>query len=106
VHRCWERHCLRVPRRTIRRRRLGMAENGVVHRRAERVDHMWTYDFVSDQTAAEGPDGHLLCLLNPYFLSNICDMALDISSSVMPEDIRCRHTRESISLIMRCAFCK
>jgi len=59
VHRLWRLHHLRVPRRTIKRRRLGTAENGVVRRRAERIDHVWTYDFVSDQTA----DGRRLKIL-------------------------------------------
>jgi len=50
VHRLWRLHGLRVPRRTIKRRRLGSSANGVGRRRAEHADHIWTYDFVKDQT--------------------------------------------------------
>lgn len=59
VHRLWKLHGLRVPRRRIRRRRLGSSENGIVRYRAEHIDHVWTYDFVSDQTT----DGRRLKIL-------------------------------------------
>lgn len=59
VRRLCRLHGLRVPRRRIRRRRLGSSENSVVRHRAEHVDHVWTYDFVSDQTT----DGRRLKIL-------------------------------------------
>lgn len=51
VHRLWRKHGLGVPRRTIKRRRLGTSENGIVRHAAARIDHVWSYDFVKDQTA-------------------------------------------------------
>lgn len=59
VYRLWRLHGLRVPRRRIRRRRLGSSKNGIVRHRAEHIDHVWTYDFVSDQTI----DGRRLKIL-------------------------------------------
>ena len=59
VHRLWRLHGLRVPRRRISRKRLGSSENSVMRRRAEHIDHVWTYDFVSDQTT----DGRRLKIL-------------------------------------------
>jgi len=59
VRRLWRRHGLRVPRRQIKRKSLGSSENSVVRRRAEHIDHVWTYDFVSDQTI----DGRRLKIL-------------------------------------------
>lgn len=59
VHRLWRTHGLKVPRRTIKRRRLGSSANGVMRRRAEHIDHVWTYDFVKDQTI----DGRSLKIL-------------------------------------------
>ena len=50
VHRLWRRHGLRVPRRVHKRRRLGTIENGITRHAATRIDHVWTYDFVKDQT--------------------------------------------------------
>jgi len=51
VHRLWRREGLKVPQRQRKRRRLGWSENGCVRRRAERPGHVWSYDFIHDQTA-------------------------------------------------------
>lgn len=59
VYRLWRLHGLKVPRRTIRRRRLGTSEGGIMRKAASRIDHVWTYDFVSDQTT----DGRRLKIL-------------------------------------------
>jgi len=78
VHRLWRLHHLRVPRRTIKRRRLGTAENGVVRRQSERVDHVWTYDFVSDQTA----DGRRLKILTVEDEFTRECLALEVARSI------------------------
>lgn len=59
VHRLWQLHGLKVPRRTIRRRRLGNAANGITRHEATSIDQVWTYDFVKDQTI----DGRSLKIL-------------------------------------------
>jgi putative transposase len=51
VHRLWRREGLKVPQVQRRRRRLGHSENSCTRRRAERPDHVWSYDFIHDQTA-------------------------------------------------------
>lgn len=51
VHRLWRREGLEVPQIQGKRRRLGQSEDGCTRRRAERPDHVWSYDFVHDQTA-------------------------------------------------------
>jgi len=83
VHRLWRLHRLRVPRRTIKRRRLGAAENGVVRRRAERIDHVWTYDFVSDQTA----DGRRLKILTVEDEFTRECLALEVARSITSRDV-------------------
>jgi len=50
VARVWRREGLRVPRRVRKKRRLGSAEQGTQRRRATRVNEVWCYDFVFDQT--------------------------------------------------------
>jgi len=50
VYRLWRREGLKVPRKQRKRRRLGHTGNGCVRHRAERINHVWCYDFVSDQT--------------------------------------------------------
>ena len=50
VQRLWRQEGLRVPRRQCKRARLGSSENGTQRLSAERVNHVWSYDFVMDQT--------------------------------------------------------
>jgi len=78
VHRLWRLHHLRVPRRTIKRRRLGTSENGVVRRQSERIDHVWTYDFISDQTA----DGRRLKILTVEDEFTRECLALEVARSI------------------------
>ncbi len=59
VHRLWRREGLKVPQVQRKRRRLGHGENSCTRRRSERPDHVWSYDFLYDQTA----DGRQLKLL-------------------------------------------
>ena len=51
VHRLWRREGLKVPQVQRKRRRLGSSENGCTRHRAERPNHVWSYDFVMGQTA-------------------------------------------------------
>ena len=50
VQRLWRQEGLRVPRRQRKRARLGSSENGTQRLSAERVNHVWSYDFVMDQS--------------------------------------------------------
>ncbi len=59
VHRLWRQEDLKVPGKQRKRRRLGSSENSCTRRRAEHVNHVWTYDFLMDQTE----DGRRLKLL-------------------------------------------
>ena len=59
VHRLWRREGLKVPQKQRKRRRLGHSGNSCTRRKAEHVNHVWSYDFVLDQTS----DGRRLKLL-------------------------------------------
>jgi len=50
VHRLWKQEGLRVPIRQRKKRRLGHGENGILRRKAERPNHVWSDDFVFDET--------------------------------------------------------
>ena len=50
VQRLWRLEGLKVPRRQRKRQRLGSSESGTQRLRAERINHVWSYDFVFDQT--------------------------------------------------------
>jgi transposase InsO family protein len=51
VHRLWKQAGLRVVRAKRERERTGASENACSIRRAERPNHVWTYDFVFDETS-------------------------------------------------------
>lgn len=50
VQRLWRQEGLKVPRRQRKRQRLGHSGNGMQRKRATRVNEVWSYDFVFDQT--------------------------------------------------------
>lgn len=59
VWRLWRKEGFKVPRKVRKKRRLGSSAGGVVRHRATHPDHVWCYDFVSDQTI----DGRTLKML-------------------------------------------
>ncbi len=59
VQRLWRQEGLKVPVKQRKRRRLGSSENSCTRRRAEHMNHVWTYDFLIDRTE----DGRRLKLL-------------------------------------------
>ena len=65
VHRLWRLHGLKVPRKTHKRRRLGTPQNGITRHAATRMDHVWTYDFVKDQTT-DGRGLKILTVVDEY----------------------------------------
>lgn len=50
VERLWRLEGLQVRRKRRKRRRVGCSENGIIRLRPERLNHVWTYDFVMDRT--------------------------------------------------------
>jgi transposase InsO family protein len=53
VHRLWRKEGLRVPKKQQKRTRLidGSSANASHRRRAERMNHVWSFDFCHDRTA-------------------------------------------------------
>jgi putative transposase len=63
VHRIWKAEGLGLPRRRPKRRRYG--PKGEVVRKAERKDHVWSYDFLEDRTE-RGGKLRILTILDEY----------------------------------------
>jgi putative transposase len=59
VRRLWRREGLKIPKKVKKKRRLGHDGNGCTRRRAARMNEVWSYDFIFDQTA----DGRRLKIL-------------------------------------------
>jgi transposase InsO family protein len=55
VRRLWRREGLKIPKEVKKKRRLGHSGNSCVRRRAVRMNEVWSYDFVFDQTADGRP---------------------------------------------------
>ena len=57
---------LEVPaKKAHKRRRLGTSENGCTRRRAEYIDHVWSYDFAMDATE-DGRTLKVMPILDEY----------------------------------------
>jgi putative transposase len=60
VERIWRREGLKVPARQPKRGRLWLGDGSCIRLRAERPNHVWSYDFVEDRTH----DGRKYRMLN------------------------------------------
>jgi putative transposase len=65
VQRLWRREGLKIPRKVRKKRRLGDDGNGCTRRRAVKINEVWSYDFVFDQTA-DGRRLKILPILDEY----------------------------------------
>lgn len=52
VERIWREEGLKLPRKQTKKRRLWMKDGSCTRLRAEHRNHVWSYDFVEDKTAA------------------------------------------------------
>jgi len=78
VHRLWRREGLKVPQRQRKRRRLGHSANSGTRRRSERMNQVWTYDFVLDRTE-DGKRLKLLTIVDEY--TREC-LAIEVARSI------------------------
>ena len=65
VERIWRREGLKVPAKQPKRGRLWLADGSCVRLRAERPNHVWSYDFVEDRTH-EGRKYRMLNLIDEF----------------------------------------
>jgi putative transposase len=83
VYRLWRREGLKVPQKKRKKRRLGTSENACSRRRAERTNHVWTWDFVFDRTTSGSPL-KWLSIVDEY--TREC-LALKVDRSITSEDV-------------------
>ena len=65
VYRLWRQEGLKVPKKTVKRQRLGSSEGGIIRRKAEHKDHVWSVDFIFDRTI-NGRSLKMLVLIDEY----------------------------------------
>jgi putative transposase len=84
VERLWRQEHMQVPRKQHRRRRLpGSSENGCIRRRAEYMNHVWSYDFLVDRTD-DGRQLKLLAVIDEY--TREC-LAIEVDRSFTAQDV-------------------
>ncbi len=85
VQRLWREADLKVPRMQHKKRRLllGSSENGCARKRAERINHVWSYDFAMDQTE-DGRRLKVMPVVDEY--SREC-LALGMERSITAGDV-------------------
>lgn len=85
VHRIWKEENMQVPRKQHRRRRLpgGGSQNSCVRHRAQRMNHVWSYDFVTERTE-DGRQLRLLVVIDEY--TREC-LAIEVGRSFRARDV-------------------
>jgi transposase InsO family protein len=84
VQRLWREAGLKVPAKKVhKRRRLGTSENGCTRRRAQYINHVWSYDFAMDATE-DGRRLKMMPIVDEY--SREC-LALEAERSISAQDV-------------------
>lgn len=83
IYRIWKREGLRVPLQKTKKRRLGSSEGGIARLRAERPNHVWSIDFIFDQTI-NGRSLKILSLIDEYTRECI---SLEVSRRFTGDDL-------------------
>jgi len=65
VERLWRREGLKVPSKQPKRGRLWLNDGSCIRLRAERPNHVWSYDFVADRTH-DGRAYRMLCIIDEF----------------------------------------
>ncbi len=83
VQRIWQKEGLQVPYRRKFKKAKGSSENSCAVKKAEYPNHVWTYDFMSDQTE----DGRRLKLLTVLDEFTRESPAIEINRSIRANDV-------------------
>ena len=83
VHRLWREAGWQIYRKAKKKRRLGSSENGCTQLRAQRRNHVWSYDFVFDRTE-DGRQLKFMPVLDEYTRESL---ALEVERSITGDDV-------------------
>ncbi len=85
VQRLWREAGLKVPvKKERKRRRLGSSENGCTRRRAEYIDHVWSYDDFAMDATEDARRLKVMPIVDEY--TREC-LALETKRSITAEDV-------------------
>jgi len=83
VQRIWQKEGLQVPYRRKFKKAKGNSENSCAVKKAQYPDHVWTYDFISDQTE-DGRSLKLLTVLDEFTRES---PAIEVGRSIRAKDV-------------------
>lgn len=83
VQRIWRKEGLQVPYRRKFKKAKGNSANSCSVRKAEYINHVWTYDFISDQIA-DGRPLKLLTVLDEFTRESL---AIEVGRSIRTTDV-------------------
>jgi len=83
VQRIWRQEGLQVPYRRKFKKAKGCSRNSCTAKKAEYINHVWTYDFISDQTA-DGRKLKLLTILDEHTRENL---GIEVERSIKAKDV-------------------
>jgi len=83
VQRIWQKEGLQVPYRRKFKKAKGSSENSCAVKKAEYPNHVWTYDFMSDQTE-DGRKLKLLTVLDEFTRES---PAIEVGRSMRAKDV-------------------
>lgn len=83
VHRIWKQEGLKVPAHPARKRARGSGENSMQRHAATRINQVWTYDFVHDQTD-DGGRLKWLPIVDEYSRELL---SIEVARSITAEDV-------------------
>lgn len=83
IERLWRREGLKVPQKQPKRRRLWLSDGSCIRLRAEHKHHVWSYDFVSDQTH----DGRKVRILNIVDEHSRIALAMEVRRTFKSHDV-------------------
>jgi putative transposase len=83
VQRIWQKEGLQVPYRRIFKKAKGTSDNSCAVKKAEYPNHVWTYDFISDQTE-DGGKLKILTVLDEFTRES---PAIELGRSIRARDV-------------------
>jgi putative transposase len=83
VQRIWQKEGLQVPYRRKFKKAKGGSENSCALRKAEYINHVWTYDFMSDQTE-DGRSLKFLTVLDEWTRESL---TIEVGRSIKSKDV-------------------
>jgi putative transposase len=83
VQRIWQKESLQVPYRRNFKKSKGSSENSCAAKKSEYPNHVWTYDFMSDQTE-DGRSLKLLTVLDEFTRESL---TIEIGRSMKAKDL-------------------